>query len=134
MEKAKQTILIIDDEQSIIDMLSEYLSQEGFHVVGAKSGGEGLDRFKDEKADLVLLDKNLPDMSFDKIAKGIWENDPYTPVVIITAYPSRESLKEALDMGVSHYLEKPFELDRAMNVIERALHQSELLREGEGKH
>lgn len=121
MVPSPETILIIDDEEVVCESLTEYLTEKGYRVISALSGREGLALLREHKAALVLLDKNLPDMNWTSVTRGIWDIDYRTRVVMITGYPSRESLMEAMNMGISHYLEKPFDLNRMTHVITRAL-------------
>ena len=121
MEPQDEIILIIDDEEIITDVLSEYLGGKGYRILSAWTGKEGLDILKKVSVDLVILDKNLPDMPWDAVLKGIWEINHQTRVIIVTAYPSKDSIIKAFNLGVSHYLEKPFDLKKIDQVIEKTI-------------
>lgn len=129
MDTKGKTILIIDDEENVVEVLNEFFSEKGFKVAWALTGKEGLDSMRMARADLVLLDKNLPDMRWESVVKDIWGIVPHTPIIIITAYPSHDSLMEAFNMGISHYLEKPFDLDRINLLVEKIFRHDQLRRD-----
>ena len=81
----KPKVLVIDDEQSIIETLSVLLKKEGFEVLAALSGTEGIERFGELKPDLVLTDVRMPKVSGDDVLEAIRARDPTTPVVLMTA-------------------------------------------------
>lgn len=127
MPSETETILIIDDDRIVFEMLTEFLTERGYRTVHGKTGGEGLKLVREMKPKLVLLDKNLPDMSWNAVAKGIWDFNQHTRIIIITAYASQESIMESMEMGVSQYLEKPFpRLDVVSDAIEKALRNHRL--------
>ena len=128
MGGTEETILIIDDEQIVTEILEELLIEKGFRVLTAWTGREGLSLLKKFPVDLVLLDKNLPDMEWTSVVQGVNSIDNRVPIVIITAYPSVESVVEAIDMGISNYLIKPFELEKVERTIERTISHRRLLR------
>lgn len=101
--------LIIDDEYVVLNVLEELLRGEGYEVKTALSGKEGLVLFEEWNPDIVLLDKNLPDVSGLDIAKELKKKDAQVAIIMITAYPSAESIKEAMRVGVFSYITKPFE-------------------------
>lgn len=114
-------ILIIDDEEVVTDVLTEYLNEKGFLASASLSGGDGIDIAGRVHIDLVVLDKNLPDMSWEKAAEGIWEQSRRrVPIIMITGYPSMESVIDAYRLGITRYLEKPLDLDR----IKKAIHET----------
>lgn len=120
-----KTILVIDDEETVLSALEEFLSKRGYGVLTAWTGKEGIKTLKSGNVDLVLLDINLPDEHWKKVAEKIWEFDKQIPIIIITAYSSQESIIEAMDMGIAYFLEKPFpSLDIVCKVIEKVFAES----------
>jgi len=104
-------VLVVDDEETLRDSVSQVLTREGFAVKTAASGSEGLAVFGDGVFSLVLLDLRLPDMDGLAVLRRMKEASPETPVVIITGYASIESAVEAVKQGAFDYLSKPFSPD-----------------------
>jgi len=116
-----QKILIIDDEEAIQDSCAQVLSREGYSVRGAKSGDIGLQLFKKETFHIVLLDLRLPGVGGMDILKLIKEDNPETPVIIITGFASIESAVEAIKHGAFDYLAKPFSPEELRVIVKKAI-------------
>ncbi|MCJ7679401.1 MAG: sigma-54 dependent transcriptional regulator [Candidatus Aminicenantes bacterium] len=116
-----QKILIIDDEEAIQDSCAQVLKREGYSVRGAKNGAEGLQHFKQETFHIVLLDLRLPGMGGMEILKLIKEENPETPVIIITGFASIESAVEAIKLGAFDYLAKPFCPEELRVIVKKAV-------------
>jgi DNA-binding NtrC family response regulator len=114
-------ILIIDDEKSIRDIFALLLSEKGYEVETAESGIEGVARARTFGPDLVLLDKNLPDLDGVETLSRIKDALPGTEVVIITAFGTIRNAVEAVKLGAYAYLEKPVDNEELLLVIDRAL-------------
>lgn len=114
-------ILIIDDEESIRDSCTQVLKREGYKVKGTQNGGEGLKAFKKEFFHVVLLDLKLPDLDGMEILSRIKEENPETPIIIITGYASIESAVEAIKRGAFDYFAKPFSPEELRVIIKKAL-------------
>ncbi len=125
----KANILIIDDEEAIRDSCSQVLKKDGYKVKGAKDGRLGLQFFKEELFDAVLLDLKLPGLGGMEILSKIHEDTPETPVIIITGYASLESAVEAMKRGAFNYLAKPFSPDALRVIIKKALESRKILLE-----
>ncbi|MBL8994558.1 MAG: two-component system response regulator CreB [Spirochaetia bacterium] len=121
-----KTILLIEDERSIADNIVYALNQEGFEVIWAKTGGEGL-AMVTENPSLVLLDIGLPDMSGFEVCREIRKKSSL-PIIFITARKEEVDQVLGLELGGDDYIEKPFS-PRAMVARVRAL----LRRSGEVK-
>ncbi|MBN1101812.1 MAG: sigma-54-dependent Fis family transcriptional regulator [Deltaproteobacteria bacterium] len=121
MDLEAKTILIIDDEENIRIYLGHSLSREGFAVETAKYGKEGIHRLLQKHVDVVLLDLNLPDMNGLDVLKEVKRLDVPSVVIIITAYGDIGSAVEAIKLGASDYLSKPFEVEDIKIVINKAL-------------
>lgn len=105
-----ETILVIDDDQGLIDIIQANLEPEGFRVLGATSGPEGLQLLKTEKPNLVILDVLMPGMDGWGVLRQI-ESDPQTagiPVMMLTAVCGDESAIRGLEGGAIEYATKPF--------------------------
>ena len=103
-------ILVIDDEKAIRWSLGEALKNQGYDVVDAENGKKGISLFKQEPADLVILDLKLPDTNGIEVLKQIREEDDEVPVIMMTAYGEVETAVEAIKSGAYDFLLKPFQL------------------------
>jgi len=114
-------VLLIDDEKDILDSLSSILKEEGFDVLKAASGGEGLSMFEREKPDVVLLDVWMPDMDGLQILKRMKKKDSSAIVIVISGHGTISTAVEAVKLGAYDFLEKPLSIDKVLEVIERSL-------------
>jgi DNA-binding NtrC family response regulator len=122
-------ILIIDDEESIRDSMSQVLRKEGYRVRTAVDGKDGLKIFGQEAVQAVFLDLKLPGIKGMDILSRIKEASPETPVIIITGYASIESAIEAMKRGAFDYMAKPFTPEEVRVVTKKALDGRRLLYE-----
>ena len=127
--KNKKLILVVDDEPSMRNNMTELLENEGFAYSEAEDGEAAIEKVKTIHPDLVLLDINLPKKDGLTVLKEIQEFHPKLPVIIFTAYGTSERAIEAMKSGAFDYLEKPFELDEFTITIQRAFEYSDLLGE-----
>ena len=125
---AAASILVVDDEQLIRWSLTSRLADEGYKVFEAETAAEAL-KLAREGVDLVLLDYRLPDSDGLAVLKQIKENDPDTLVILLTAYSSVKTAVEAMRHGAYHYVNKPFDLDEIVLLVEKALETTALRRE-----
>ncbi len=123
-----RTILIVEDESTLSHFLRESLLEEGYEVVAAGTGREGLEAVGQREIDLVLLDLKLPDVEGMEVLRAIRAGDAELPVIMMTGYGSVGSAVEAMRLKVYDYLEKPPDLDDLKLTIARAL-ESRALRE-----
>ncbi len=125
----KPVLLLIDDEQSVHDALGVLLKDEGFDVVSALTGAAGLERFQDARPDIVLTDIRMPKMSGVDVLHEIRERDPSTPVVLLTAQASLQSAIQAVNLGATHYVQKPWVNEELVAVLRRSLSYGVVARE-----
>ena len=104
---AKQTILVVEDEAKIADVLKSYLEREGFGVATAKDGDEALSLFASLSPALVLLDLMLPRRSGEEVCREIRARGN-TPVIMLTAKTEEHSILGGLAIGADDYVTKPF--------------------------
>jgi len=123
------SVLVIDDEPVLQDVLETLLKGDGFDYHQAVTAEEGLARLREEDIDVVLLDLMLPDRSGLEILPEIKAYDPNLPVVVITAYSSVESAIEAMQLGAFHYVPKPFKNEEVLHLVQRAAERRKLLTE-----
>jgi DNA-binding NtrC family response regulator len=120
------SVLIIDDDESLCLSLKDYLSSRNLEVVVAHTGADALAILSRRKIDLVLLDQRLPDGEGSKLCPSILSGNDQAKIIFITAYPSFSNALEAIKAGAYDYLTKPFELEELSFVIDRALRTLEL--------
>lgn len=126
-----EKILVIDDEELITSFIKETLSREGYEIVTARDGKEGIAKFKSHSFDLVFTDMKMPDLTGIEVLTKIKEHSPQTPVVVITGYGSIENAVEAMRYGAFNYLIKPFSPDTIEAVVEKANEHQNLLAENQ---
>lgn len=119
-------ILIIDDEESLLKLLSIGLKKEGREIVCASSGHAGVESFQKDVYECVLCDIGLPDISGIDVLSRIREINSQIPVIMITAHGSVDSAISAMKLGAYDYIQKPFEPEEIEFVIERALREKNL--------
>ena len=124
-------ILVVDDEESLREMLKEFLEGEGMLVELAQNGREALEKLRSLSLDLILLDLRMPGMSGIEVLQEIKKEEPELPVVVITAYGSVDNAVETLKMGAFDFITKPFKLEELLNIISRALEVERLKRENQ---
>ncbi len=117
---APKRILVVDDEESMCRFLSIMLKKEGYDVTAVGSGGEALERAREDAFDAVVSDIKMPGMDGIQLLEGIKKIDPSIPVVMMTAYASQRSAIEAVNKGAFYYLEKDAKNDEIQMVIRNA--------------
>jgi two-component system response regulator PilR (NtrC family) len=124
-------VLIIDDEEVLRDVLQTVLIREGFDVLLAATGEEGLGLFERDDIDLVILDMMLPGMDGRETLRHIREIDASIPVIVITAFSSIDGAIDAMKEGAFHYIPKPFKNEEVILTVNSALEQRRLSSENE---
>ncbi len=126
-------ILVIDDEQIMRDGCSRILSKDGWSVISAENGSQGLEEIKShhEDLDVILLDLMMPGISGMEVLDRIRTIDPNLLVIVITGYATVESAVEAMKKGAYDFIPKPFTPDQLRIVVKRALERRALQKEAE---
>ena len=114
-------VLLVEDELSVSKGLAMVMREEGYDVDVADTGQGALNKVKGGAFDLLVADLRLPDMDGMDVIQRVREKRPKTNVLIITGYPSVSSAVEAVKMGVSDYLRKPFTEDEFKTAVKSAL-------------
>lgn len=126
----RKRVLVGDDESEICDLLSTFLSSEGYQVLEASTGKEALDILaqQDGAPDVALLDINMPELSGIDILQKMQEQGIDVPVIMITGLAAGSLTIKAIQLGAADYIQKPFELDYVIAAIEKALRNEEIKR------
>jgi len=106
----EKTVLIVDDEKNIVDILSFNLKREGFEVVPAYDGKSALEQYSLKRPDLILLDVMLPVIDGFEVCRRIREKDRKTPIIMLTAREEETDKVLGLDLGADDYITKPFSI------------------------
>jgi DNA-binding response OmpR family regulator len=125
-----ETVLLIEDEQDVVDLLRYNLNRAGFTVSIASNGLQGLEKARDERPEIIILDLMLPEMTGEKVCKALKE-DPSTvaiPIIMLTAKIQADERILGLELGADDYVPKPFspkELVLRVQALLRRLRKSE---------
>ena len=119
------SVLIVEDDHNIAELLQMYLEKEGYAVTTANDGGQGLAKFRAIQPDLVLLDVMMPVMDGWEVCKAIRENGS-TPVIMLTAKGETDDKVMGLKAGADDYITKPFEMKELLARIEAVLRRADL--------
>ena len=114
-------ILVIDDEPSIRDLLDTLLRRKGYVVVLAESGRRGLELFRRDHPDVIILDMKMPGMDGLAVLQEIHRLDPRQPVIILTGAGTAEMEQQVRALGVTEFVEKEFSLDHLGDSLKRIL-------------
>lgn len=115
-------ILIVDDAAFMRMMIKDILSKNGFEVVGeAQDGVQAIEKYKELKPDLVTLDITMPEMDGIAALKKIKDIDPGATVIMCSAMGQQAMVIDAIQAGAKDFIVKPFQADRVMEAIQKAL-------------
>jgi signal transduction histidine kinase/ActR/RegA family two-component response regulator/uncharacterized protein YigA (DUF484 family) len=118
-------ILVIDDEESVRDILSRMLGTKGHQVVVASNGEEGIDRFRSERFDIVFTDLGMPRISGWEVGKAIKEINPKVPIAMITGWGMELNREKMSESGIDLVISKPFNFDQVIQLISEAMELKE---------
>ena len=117
------SVLIVEDDRNIAELLQLYLEKEGYAVTAAYDGGQGLSKFRSIKPDLVLLDVMMPVMDGWNVCAAI-RAESATPIIMLTAKSELNDKIQGLKVGADDYITKPFEMREVLARIEAVLRRS----------
>lgn len=121
--KINQTILVVDDEETIREVVSRYLEREGFSVIEAADGFEALDAIRANPPDLIVLDLMLPGIDGLSLTQHI-RQDRHIPIIMLTAKGEPSDRIRGLDMGADDYMAKPFSPQEVVSRVRAVLRRS----------
>jgi len=119
--KMKKKILVVDDEVMVRVMLRKILIKEGYKVLSARDGERAIKKIENEEFDLVLLDLKMPGIDGMETLEKIRKINKNIPVILISGYLTNEKVERATKLGISDYIEKPFNLHEVELKTRRAL-------------
>lgn len=113
-------LLLVDDEEAYVDVLSNRLGRRGFEVTKAYSGSEALRKMRGQEFDVAVLDLKMADMDGIEVLKVIKLIDPPLQVIMLTGHGSATACRQGIELGAYDYLMKPCELDDLVDKIRAA--------------
>lgn len=122
---SQPSIMVVDDELLIRDLLYDFFTGQGWSITVAESGSKALELLERQPVDLVLSDIKMPDMDGLQLAEELRRSHPETPVVLMTGYPSVESAVSALRARVEDYVIKPFNINQLFKLIDSTIHHKD---------
>ena len=118
-KKQKKRVLVVDDEEGMRQILTEYLDEFGYDVVCAVNGQEAIQKYKSRHFDIVLSDLVMSPMGGLELLGEIRKVDPEAVFIMMTGYPSLNSAMDAMKRGARDYITKPFNIDEIRLKIDR---------------
>ncbi|MCA1590797.1 MAG: sigma-54 dependent transcriptional regulator [Acidobacteria bacterium] len=123
------SILIVDDEQSYRQLLSLVFGSDGHQVRTASNGREALDSLQDEPTDLIISDVRMPDMDGIGLLRAVREKHQDLGVVLMTAFASVETARDAFKLGADDFIQKPFDVEELKLIVRKTLEKQALIDE-----
>ena len=124
-------VLVVDDEPAMGNLLRQHLADEGYLVDIAASGAEAIDLFQGGAHHLVICDLQLPDIDGLALLRHLKDAKPSTEVIVVTGYGSVQTAVAATKAGAFYFVEKPFDFEELLPLVEKALERRELITETE---
>ena len=120
-------ILAIDDENDVLLIIKTALSGQGYEILTASNGYDGLAMAEDQKTDVILLDLRMPEMDGMEVLEQLRDNEKTQsiPVIVLTGISDKTKIREALDKGITYYIVKPFECQDLISKISLAIKSSQ---------
>ena len=118
---AKGRVLIVDDAPDTLDIIQKLLRYEGYDVITAPTGEDGLKRVEEEEPDIVLMDINLPGIDGTEALRRIRRINPFQCVVMLTAFATVDNAIRALKEGATDFIKKPFENEHLVHIVNQCL-------------
>lgn len=131
LNPSKGKVLIVDDVADTREIIHKLLHYEGYEVISASTGEEGVKRAEEEKPDVILMDINLPGIDGTEALRRIRQKNPIQCVIMLTAYATVDNAIQALKEGASDFIKKPFENEHLIHVVNQTLEKYLTLKEKE---
>jgi len=120
MGTRKKKLLLIDDEENMLHMLSAYMKKQGYEIAAASGGAEGVERVHDFIPDFILCDLQMPQMDGLAFLVSVKEQLGDVPVIMMSAYATVDTAVQAMKQGAYDFITKPFKMDEVICVLEKA--------------
>ncbi len=130
-EEKKGKVLIVDDAPDTLAILQKLLQFEGYEVILASTGEEGVMKAETEKPEVILMDINLPGIDGNEALRRIRKINPIQSVVMLTAFATVDNAIQALKEGAADFIKKPFENEHLIHIVNQCLEKYHTLREKE---
>jgi putative two-component system response regulator len=130
----EERILIVDDEKMIYSVIARRLANEGYACVMANNGREALGHFYKDNFSLIISDIRMPEMNGLELLRNVKAIRPNTMVIIMTAYPEMEMAVEAIRLGATDFIIKPFDLELVVFSVKKALEKKKMEEQIEAHH
>jgi DNA-binding NtrC family response regulator len=127
--KAKESILVVDDDLDFLEIIKRILETKGYEVVNAPSASEAVNRLKERFYHATILDISLPDADGTELLPSILDMHPDIIAIMLTGHSSVQNAIQSLNRGAFAYLEKPLDPDNLLSVISRGLEKQHLVLE-----
>src|SRR5215467_4915007 len=118
---AKKKVLIIDDDESMLELAEFHLQAQGYEAARAETGEKGLKLVEGGRFDVILTDLQLPDLGGIEVVKRLKEISPESEIIMISGHGSVSKAVEATKAGAFYFVEKPVEFEELMLLIEKAV-------------
>ena len=118
-------LLFVDDEEELVSTVVERLELRGIDAIGVTSGDEALDRLRDERFDVVVIDVRMPGIGGIEVLRTVNRRHPQVKVILMTGHGSAEDSEIGRRLGAIAYLQKPVDLEDLLSTIDRATQSSE---------
>jgi len=117
--KSQSSILVVDDERTMLSLLEKILSQDGYHVYLSTNGREALAVIEKQHVDIIITDVKMPELDGFGLLKIVKNEYPEISVIMMTGYGDTYTVKDALLLGADEYITKPFRSHEISLVVER---------------
>ncbi len=124
-------LLIVDDEQSYRQLLTLVFEGGGHHIRTAMNGREALKMLAEEPADVIISDVKMPDMDGIELLRNVRELSPETGMIMMTAFASVETAREAFKLGADDFIQKPFDVEELKIIVKKAIERKALIEENQ---
>lgn len=127
-DRSNRTVVIVEDEQEMIDLIQLILSRRGFDVIGANGGAKGLEAIRQHQPDLVLLDLMMPEMDGWQVYQQLKADDDTASIPVIVVTAKAQNIDKVLGLHIAKvddYIPKPFSLEELVERIEKVLKRSQ---------
>lgn len=131
LKNPKGKVLIVDDAPDTLEIIQKLLSYEGYEILLASTGEEGVKRVEEEKPEVVLMDINLPGIDGTEALRRIRRVNPIQSVIMLTAFATVENAILALKEGATDFIKKPFENEHLIHIVNQSLEKYRTLKEKE---